>query len=340
MIVWALSDGIPGHDGRARALVRALEHLGPVSVEWLRVPIRFGGARSLLGPLLNLTRGPLPDSVFRAFYRMPALPAAAPDAIVSSGGKTTFLSAALARRFGCRNFFAGTLRGLSERHFTAFTTPFPIAGAQRNVVTDVPLTDVDAQEVAHAGAEYRKEQKLGDERVWAALIGGDGSGYRYSSRDWADLAAVLEQVAAARGIRWLLVTSRRTGADGERVLRDAVRPELLADAAWYEQDKRKVVKPFLGAAEAVFCTEDSMSMLGEAVSARRPVYSLRPATGAPKGRDRDIVEGLARSGRIARLSIAALAKADDVLPAPESLTLLTDDPLLLLGEALRLYLEA
>ncbi len=100
-----------------------------------------------------------------------------------------------------------------------------------------------------------------------------------------------------------------------------------------------MVKPFLGAAEAVFCTEDSMSMLGEAVCARRPVYSLRPATGEPKGRDRDIVDGLARSGRIARLSIAAQTNAGQDFPAPESLNLLGDDPLVLLAEAIRPYLN-
>ncbi len=233
MIVWALSDGIPGHDGRTRALIKALEHLGPVAVEWVQVSIRFGAARSVLGPLLNMTRGPLPDSVIRAFYRMPTLPGAPPDVIVSSGGKTSFPSALLARRFGCRNFFAGTLRSLSERHFTAFTTPFPVAGARRNIVTEVPLTDIDAREVAQAGAAYRKERGLGDERIWTVLIGGDGSGYRYSLRDWADLGKVLERVAVTHGIRWLLATSRRTGAVGERVLRDTVPAEFLADAAWY-----------------------------------------------------------------------------------------------------------
>lgn len=339
MNVLALSDGVPGHEGRTRALIKALEHIGPVSVEWTVASMRFGGARALLGPLVNATRGPLPDVALGLFYRNLALPRTLPDAIVSSGGNTAFLNALLARRFGCPNFFAGTLRNLRERHFAAFTTPFEVAGARRNIVTEVPLTDIDAEEVAQAGAAWREDHGLGDERFWVALIGGDGSGYRYSPRDWSNLAKALERLAAENGVRWLLATSRRTGAAGERILRVEVPAGILADAAWYQDDKRKVVKPFLGAGNAVFCTEDSMSMLGEAVCARRPVYSLRPAGGAPKGRDREIVEGLARANRISRLSIAALATADVEFPVPGSLDILAADPLAQLADDLRPYLK-
>jgi mitochondrial fission protein ELM1 len=332
--VWALSDGIPGHVSHTRGLVKALGHLAPTRVDWIEMAMPIGGARYLLRHLLNLTSRPLPPRLVGLFYSLGALPPGAPDVIVSSGGKTTFLNALLARRYGCRNFFAGTLRDLSERNFTAVITPFALPGATRNIVVDLPLTDFDPEEVAASGAAYRRDAELQDEELWALLIGGDGSGYRFRESDWTALSQAVTRLFNNHGKRWLLATSRRTSGAAEEILRAAIPAAALADAAWFSQDKRRVVKPFLGAASRVFCTEDSMSMLGEAVAAGRPVHSLSPADAKPEARARRIIEHLAAQKRIERLALDRLA-AGSVEPSPEGLELLTEPPTRRLAEALR-----
>jgi len=78
-----------------------------------------------------------------------------------------------------------------------------------------------------------------------------------------------------------VTTSRRTGRDAEDLLAAQLSREVAEDIVIYTQDKRPVLNWLLGAAEAVFCTEDSAMMITESVSAMRPVYTLRPRNANP-----------------------------------------------------------
>jgi mitochondrial fission protein ELM1 len=54
------------------------------------------------------------------------------------------------------------------------------------------------------------------------------------------------------------------------------------DVVWYSQTPRKVTKAFLGLADRVFVTMDSLTMITEAVASGRPTVALCPAD-LPKG---------------------------------------------------------
>lgn len=333
-IVWALGDGIPGHLSHSRGLIGALERLAPLDVRWIEARLTWGGARALVGPVLNHWPGPLAGRIVQAVYRCDLPEDGPPDLILSSGGRTSFLNAALALNWGCPNLFAGTLRGLRETLFSAFVTPFPVTGATRNRVVPVPLTDLEVDTARAAGEALRQELGGGSQPLWTMLIGGAAPGYHFDAQDWDRLAEAMALLADRHGIRWLVATSRRSGVDAETRLKACLTKEVLAQATWYGEEPRPVVASYLGAAARVFCTEDSMSMLGEAAATARPVYGLAPAKARPEGRNALILERLSGDRRVFRLPIADLSRPE-ALVQPEAFDLLRRSPLDLLAEQLQ-----
>ena len=73
------------------------------------------------------------------------------------------------------------------------------------------------------------------------------------------------------------------------------------------------VEAYLGAAERVFVTEDSMTMLTEAIYSRRPVVSLRPQHAAPTARYERMIQGFADVGYLCRYALTGLSQQPELL---------------------------
>lgn len=325
--VWVLSDNQPGHYNQSRGIVAALERLGPVEQHWLGVQLRVGLARNPMRWLLNRQRSAPPLAWMKLFYRMPGLPRAPCDLVVSTGGRTSFANAWLAQRLAARNLFAGSLRRLSPRLFDVVLTLEPVAPpAPNNLVLELPPSAVDAGSLVGRGRDLRDRLGLEHRRTWALVIGGNGAGYRYRDADWRRLALSLNRLAGELGVRWLLASSRRTGQAAERLLKKWVDPGCIAGACWYRDGDRDCIERYLGAADRVLVTEDSMTMLTEAIYARRPVLSLRPAQVRPTVRYADMIRRFADRGWICRFAIDGLC--DDVARLREvRCSLLEESPL-------------
>ena len=308
MRIWAISDGKPGHYNQTKAIVNAFSGIEPVIMEWLEVKMRLGGFRFLLKILLNHFSAPLPLWLLRFFYKLPTLPGQNPDCIVSTGGKTLYLNAWLGRNFCCKNFFSGTLRGLKPEQFTAFFTLVPFPGAGNNIVLEHAPTLIDPVKVAQAGQKFKTERGLDEDRLCALFIGGDRFGYQYCGSDWDNLVAGMVRHAEIQGVRWLLTTSRRTGLGVEQMLKKQLPADILADAVWWNERPRPCIQEFLGAADVIFVTEDSMAMIADGIASEKPVCSLSPSYPAPEQSYQHALDGLLERQRIFRLPLDEFSK--------------------------------
>lgn len=315
--VWVLSDNQPGHFNLSRGIVAALERIQPVEVHELEVSLRMGLARNPMRFLLNHSVTLPSPGWLSLFYVMPDLPAVPCDLVVSAGGKTSFANAWLARRMGAKNIFAGSLRRLLPTLFDVVVTLEPIEPASpNNLVLDLPPSAIEAAQVEQQGRALRDRLGLGDEKLWTVMVGGNGAGYRYRESDWQQLARVLDDLGERYNRRWLLLGSRRTGRDAERVLQASIGRSRVAAIHGYEAGGDAVVEACLGAAERVFVTEDSMTMITEAICSRRPVVSLRPAQVAPTRRYAAMIARFEKNGWLVRHALNALAgepqRLDDI----------------------------
>jgi len=149
-------------------------------------------------------------------------------------------------------------------------------------LTDNVLTTIGApnliipDELEKKGKELVNDFPSGDSESWGVLIGGDTANYSIDP-EWIriNIGALLE-VSSKRGVGLYITTSRRTNQDAERALEEItggtenVRMNLIAS-----RDSRNPVPGILGLCTRVFCTEDSVSMLSEAVTSGKDIFLMR-----------------------------------------------------------------
>jgi uncharacterized protein len=310
--VWVLSDGQPGHYNLSRGVIAAIKRIRPVEEHWLPVQLRFGLMRNLLRGVLNRVSRLPASGWLKLFYRMPDLPVEGCDLIVSAGGKTSFANAWFGRTYGVPNLFAGSLRRLSPELFTVILTVEPIdPPSEANLVLDLPPSTVDGTIVRQQGDQLRQALQLHEQRLYTLLIGGDGAGYRYGVRDWERLGQLLNMLGERHQARWFIVGSRRTGAEARQIIEATVDGRLIAGSTWYEAGEPGNIEACLGAAEQVFVTEDSMTMLTEAIYSQRPVISLKPSMVSSTQRYEAMVKRFAGHRWICRYAISSLLENVD-----------------------------
>ena len=312
LVVWVVSDGIAGHYNQSKGVLLALQQQYDVQAHWLTIRLRGGWLRTPLKYLLNATHGKLALAWLAWCYRDLVLPDAMPQVIVGAGGRSMYAVAALAHLTQAAGVFVGSLRGLSPRLFAAVMVLESHPEPQYITLETAPMP-VDAMQQQQAAAQWQHAHPDQTGELWAMLIGGDGAGAVYQPQDWHTLAAHMNQLAADRGIRWLITTSRRTGLTAEKTLQQVLNPQYLADAIWWAQQPKPVMQAFLGRAQVVCCTAESLSMLTEAIVARRPVLALTPQHFAPDARYQAALDRLAQRQRLALCAFTSLqAQADQV----------------------------
>lgn len=295
--VWLLSDGAPGHLSQSRGIVDALATRRTVEITTIDLKV----TSTLWKRIGRLALPHIRDAAgwFKRIYGI-APPPDRPDLIVSSGANTLLANALLARLHHVPNVYSGTLKGYDPAAFDCVFSVVPL-GATCNHVLPLPPVPGELARPLPAPA--------GGEALITVLVGGDGAGYAFKDADWVAFADGLAALARRENTRLLLTTSRRTGAHAEAVLRNAIPAELLADAVWWSQAPRKVMRDFLAASRAIVVTEDSLSMVAESIYSGRPVISVSPAVAQPNANDGTALQGYVERGLLARSPIAALADA-------------------------------
>lgn len=330
--VWLLSDGRAGHYNQSRGIVQALQTVQPVETVWIDVRLRLGLVRTLLRWRLNRAPHPVSLKLLKLCCRISKLSEQRCDVIVSAGGKTSFANAWLAAAMQVPNIYVGSLRRLDAALFSAVLTLEPVAGAPGNLQLQLPPSPIEPAAVETAGAKFRTRLGSPEQRYWTLLLGGDGAGYRYHRKDWLALRQLLENLSDHYGVRWLIASSRRTGSVAERLLREGA-GDSVASACWYADGDVFRIEEFLGAAESVFVTEDSMTMLTEAMHAQRPVHSLAPRQAAPDDRFSRALQRFEQQRWLCRHGIDALLSHPERI-SQQPCRPLSESPLVALGERL------
>lgn len=303
LTAWLLTDGAPGHESQSRGLVDAIGRFRPLDVVVVPLRVRRRLAKSAGRTLLRLRN---PQWLMSLAYDLEP-PPDRPALIVSSGGNTLLANALLARRHGVPNLYSGTPKGYDPAWYSRVFTVTPQGGGTHNVV--LPLPPVPGALCAPMPAPSPDAPLL-------LLAGGDGGGFAWREDDWQALAQGMAAAHARTGRRWLVATSRRTGAVAESVLARALPADAVDDAVYWSREPRKVVRDFLARAAAACVTADSLTMVAEAIYAGRPVHVVSPASGAHDAQDAAALAGYARAGFIRQTGAASLPDADLLFVPP------------------------
>jgi mitochondrial fission protein ELM1 len=272
-----LADTRPGHYHLAQGVIAALARLRPVDVTRIEVKRKWIVPTRWLRRRIN-AKTFFPPRMLRMAYRIDAYALPKADLVVSAGGETQMPNICVSRFLNIPSIFCGSLlRGLEPENFSLIISSYDRdAGSRRHMVVLKP-SSIDPDALGRPAAVPRygpwRHPKLA-----GLLIGGNAGTFRYRRDEWERLLGFIAAVSKAWGTRWLVSTSRRTPAFvADKIAELAKDESVIARFIDYRSSGPGTLPDVFAQAEVIVCTEDSSTMISEAVSARLPVVGVAPA---------------------------------------------------------------
>ncbi len=268
---WVLSDGKPGMSNQCIGLAEAL------GVEFVVKTVRPRLPWRILAPQLWLLPLSAPG-VGGDGLRPPW-----PELLIATGRQTVALALAIKRASAGRTFTVQIQNpAFAVSRFDVVVAPRhdEISGANV-IVTEGALHRVTGERLAREAARFRPLLADLPRPLVAVLVGGSNRQYRFT-RDAAErLADGLQSLVRRHGAGLAITTSRRTGEENERLLRDALG---AVDAYFWDGGGDNPYFGFLGLCDAIVATSDSVSMISEACATGKPVHVFDLEGGSEKFR--------------------------------------------------------
>ncbi len=306
--VLLLSDGRPGHYHLAEGVIAALARGHEVGVERLEIVRRLIAPARLLAAMLASRAVPA-ATVLRLGYGIDARQLPPADLVVSAGGDTIAANVAATRLLGARNVFCGTLRKLAPENFSLIVSSYARHEALPRHLVALKPNKMDPEALGRPASTPRFGADR-PPRLAGLLIGGDSGLFHYAPAEWDRLLDFVRELSAAWGTRWLVSTSRRTpGYAVDAALRLADASAVVAELIDYRSAGPGTLPRIFGAADIIVCTEDSSTMISEAVSVRLPVVAVSPARHAFKPEEAEYRELMRSRSWCRYLPIAELSVA-------------------------------
>jgi mitochondrial fission protein ELM1 len=298
-----ISEESPGHLSQSKGFVEALRKEIDIKVDIIvgKTTLR-GFLRPFLRYFLEIMRFRCTDSVLRRItnFRGQVSGIEKPDLIVSSGGKSVFTAKILAEHFGSLYCFIGESKPYKENWFDTIITPVVRAPSNRIIECDLLPAHIEKERL-----EFVVESS---ENVWCMVIGGASRSHKYTSEDWCILADAMNEISRKNKIRWLITSSRRTSGAVEDILLERLSTECIEDAVWWSKNPEKKLSFYFSKATYLFVTQDSLSMISEAISANKPICVIYPyrMQGFPEGFLGEYLKKLESRTYITRASFCSL----------------------------------
>lgn len=302
--VLLLADDRPGHYHLSQGVVAALKRLTDVETTELRI------SRRALIPTRSLrwlnARGTTPERVLQTGYGVDAATLPRADLVISAGGETLPANVAAARALDAQNIFCGSLRTVASDDVSLTVTSYErFAGKPGHLVALKPSA-IDPEALGRPKLIPRYDATNPPELA-GLLIGGDSGLFHYRDDEWRRLLDFARQLSVNWGTRWLISTSRRTNqAIAEEVFALAKDKQVIADFLDYRWAGPGTLPKIFSRADAIVCSEDSSTMISEAIAARLPVVGVSPENHSFKAEEAEYREFLSKRDWCRYLPIALL----------------------------------
>lgn len=254
----------------------------------------------------------------------PAAPDAAiappwPDLLIASGRQSIPYARMIRRRSEGRTFVAVLQNpAVSPAHFDFVWVPEHDRLIASNVLSTFasPHRLTPERLASEAARLAGTIAQLPHPRV-AVLLGGSNAVFRLDESAAATIADQLAALIDRTGAGLMVTPSRRTGEAQTRIIRERLAGK---SAMVWDGTGDNPYFGFLGSADAVIVTCDSVNMVGEAAATGKPVHVIELAGGSPKFRrflDGMYAHGAARpfDGRLENWHYVPLNATQDIAAA-------------------------
>ncbi len=301
-----LADTRPGHYHLAQGVIAALARLRPVEVTRIEVKRKWIVPTRWLRRRIT-AKSFFPPRMLRMAYRIDAYALPKADLVVSAGGETHMPNICVSRFLEIPSIFCGSLmRGLGPENFSLIVSSYDKDAANARYLVTLKPSSIDPDALGRPASVPRYGPDL-HPRLAGLLVGGNAGPFRYRRKEWDRLLAFIAEISKTWGTRWLVSTSRRTpDSVADKIAALAKDPSVVARFIDYRKQGPGTLPEVFGKAEVILCTEDSSTMISEAVSARLPVVGVAPRAHRFTDEERSYRDFLMQNGWCRVLPIAAL----------------------------------
>lgn len=264
--VWLLTQGAVGLQNQAIGLA---EHIGwPYELKKV----------NLVKPWRWLPGHWVPSAHTRLTADSNSLTAPWPDLVISCGRLGAAAALGVKRASGGRTFSVHIQNPQLPHHLVDLILPpqhdalsgpnvIPTRGALHHVTREKMDAAVAEQLISHPELASTKNQKP----IIGVLIGGSNATATLTPEKSRQLMSTLVEAAAAQQARLWITASRRTGNANIQAMQSV----LAGTAHWFwDNEDPNPYMAILGSSDYLVVTGDSVSMVSEAASTGKPVYTL------------------------------------------------------------------
>lgn len=270
-ICWIVTDGSAGMENQCIGLAEAMDI--PYEIKRIRtsVPWRWLPPWAWIDPIGNL--GPDGDRLAPPW----------PDMLISCGRQSIPLSIAVRKASG-GNCFTIHIQtpNCSPEKFDLVVVPRHDRLRGANVlVSQGSLHRITEKTLEEGAKKFASRLAALPRPLIAVLVGGSNRCYDVTPEVMHDLAGRLENLARQTGGGLAVTTSRRTGDANISALRQGLQ---ASEHALWAGDGENPYFGYLGLADFIVVTGDSVNMVCEACASGKPVYVFELAGGNAKFR--------------------------------------------------------
>jgi len=264
-VIWLLLDDLVGNRSQCFGVIEALALpyiIKDLEYNWLAtVPNQFLGASfwGITKKSQMSLKGPWPDLVIAAGRRTAPV---AREIKYLSGGATQLV----------QMMWPGA-DGVNDFDLICVPNHDNIPDAKNILKTTGAASTITVSQIAKISQKYEMQYTQYPSPKFALFCGGSTKNRNFTDEMAIDLGRNASDLANITGGSLLVTTSRRTGEQAQVLINNIKASSKIHQ--WGDKDNNPY-RAFLGVADAIIVTGDSMSMCSEACSTGKPVYIHAP----------------------------------------------------------------
>ena len=257
-LAWCLTDGSAGMISQVRGLAEALNvnyelKVVKLNFPWNKLPVNFL-------PLSNMMFKNLSDF---------NLDSKVPDILISCGKRSIYASLFIKKK-SIKRVFSIHIQNprVNTNNFDIVVAPSHDNVVGHNVITtDLAINHITPKLLDKHAEKMKDSFGSIQKPICTVFIGGKSRNYKFDQSNVIELAKSLDKVMNNNNVQMFIVFSRRTD-------------EFIKDYLKKKYSKQNIVwegkeNPYLALmyySKYLICTSDSVSIISESVSAKKPVF--------------------------------------------------------------------
>ena len=256
LYTWCITDGNAGNVNQAKGLAQILG----LDFKQKEIYLNF--------PWNKLPVGFIPINKY-AFKNLDEFNLSSiPNIIITCGKRSAYISIYLKRKYPYIFNIHILNPKIDKSYFDLIVTPSHDKLSGENILsTEIALSHINESMINEEKLKFEKEFKSERRKICTILIGGNSRNHKFEEKEAQKLASKINNLAKNNKFKIIVLYSRRTS----NKIKTIIKSELTQKELIWDKNENPYIS-LMGYSDFIICTSDSVSMISESISSKKPVF--------------------------------------------------------------------